>query len=95
LAKVKVTKSSIIRCKKIKGGQAACWLRDKGKTVFRFVKPSVLEGLGIPIVGMKIIPGFAGKSRSRSGKASMKPGCRKYRNGRIACPTSKGWRIIG
>jgi len=94
----KVTKQNVLTCKRIKGGRAACWIKEKGKIVFRFTSKARLKRLGIPLKTAKrgrVAMTLTGKGRSRSGKARMRPGCRKYRNGRIACPTSKGWRIIG
>lgn len=97
----KVTKANVIRCKRIKGGRAGCYIKYKGKTVFRFANPSYLSGLGIPIVGAKLLPGFAGKKRRKRSRKSRRPtpkmraGCKRFSNGRIGCPTPQGFRIIG
>jgi len=60
----KVSKANVIACKRIKGGRAGCWIKQRGKTVFRFVNPDRLSGLGIPIVSaaqaVKLLPGLAG-----------------------------------
>lgn len=66
-----VTKANVIACKRIKGGRAGCWIKGKkGKTVFRFVNPKKLSGLGITIVSaaqaLKMLPAFAGSKSSSS-----------------------------
>ena len=45
----KVTKQNVLTCKRIKGGRAACWIKEKGKIVFRFVSKERLTRLGIPL----------------------------------------------
>jgi len=94
----KPTKSNILKCKKIKGGRAGCWIREKGKTVFRFADPKVLKGLGIPITaGGKLLPGFTGTSKKRTRTKTSgrkRTGCKTFKNGRKGCYTSKGFRIV-
>lgn len=71
----RVSKGNVIACKRIKGGRAGCWIKKGSKTVFRFVNPSRLSGLGIPIVSaaeaIKMLPGFTGASRRR--KTTRRP----------------------
>lgn len=45
----KVTNQNVLTCKRIKGGRAACWIKEKGRVVFRFVSKERLNTLGIPI----------------------------------------------
>ena len=45
----KVTKNNVIQCKRVKGGRAACWLKERGKIVFRFTSRARLKRLGIPL----------------------------------------------
>lgn len=89
----KATKANIIRCKRIKGGRAGCWIKEKGKTVFRFANPKYLSGLGITVVGGKKLPGFAATTKRKTGGRG-RSGCRTLKNGRRACYTSKGFRIV-
>lgn len=87
------TKANIIRCKRIKGGRAGCWIKEKGKTVFRMASTKYLSGLGITMTGGKMLPGFAGGSKKkRSG--TKRTGCKMLKNGRRGCYTSKGFRIV-
>lgn len=91
----KPTKKNIIRCKPIKGGRAGCWIKEKGKTVFRFADRKYLSGLGIAMVGGKKLPGFAGTKKRRKTGGKRRTGCKRLKNGRRACWTSKGFRIVG
>jgi len=99
------TKRNIIKCKPIKGGRAGCWIKERGKTVFRFADPKVLKGLGIAFTEGKMLPGFTGAKRTRktSGrkrtktsarKRTKRTGCKTFKNGRKGCWTSKGFRIV-
>jgi len=93
----KPTKANIIRCKKLKGGRAGCWIKEKGKTVFRFANPKHLSGLGIAMTGGKLLPGFAGgskRTKTRRSGGRKRTGCKILRNGRKGCYTSKGFRIV-
>jgi len=92
----KPTKRNIIKCKKLKGGRAGCYIREKGKTVFRFASPKYLSGLGIAMTQGKLLPGFAGSKRTKQRKTSgrKRTGCKKFKNGRKGCWTSKGFRIV-
>lgn len=92
----RVTKSNIVKgkgCKRVKGGRAGCWIKEKGKTVFRFADPKYLSGLGIAVVGGKKLPGFAG-ARKRKAGGKRRTGCKRLKNGRRGCYTSKGFRIV-
>lgn len=90
------TKKNILKCKRIKGGRAGCWIREKGKTVFRFADPKYLSGLGIAVTGGKMLPGFTGTSKKRTKTSSRKrkSGCKTFKNGRKGCWTSRGFRIV-
>ncbi len=93
----KVTKKNIVRgrgrgCKRIKGGRAGCYIREKGKVVFRMTTQEKLATLGIAMVGGKRMPGFAGGKKRTSRKRT---GCKRFKNGRRGCYTSKGFRIVG
>lgn len=93
----KPTKANVVKskgCKRIKGGRAGCWIREKGKTVFRMTTLKRLNDLGIAITsGGKRLPGFAGKSKKKSG--GRRTGCKRLKNGRRGCYTAKGFRIVG
>ena len=98
----KPTKKNIVRgrgkgCKLLKGGRAGCYIREKGKIVFRMTTREKLAALGITMVGGKRLPGFAGgKKRTRQRRTGRKrTGCKTFRNGRRGCYTSKGFRIVG
>ena len=100
----KPTKTNVIRCKKIKGGRAGCWIKEKGKTVFRMTTLKRLSTLGIAITaGGKRLPGFAGKDkkglsgskRTKKKSGGRRTGCKTLKNGRRACYTAKGFRIVG
>ena len=104
----KVTKKNIVRgrgrgCKRIKGGRAGCYIREKGKVVFRMTTLKKLSSLGITVTGGKMLPGFAGgkkrTGRKRTGgkkrTGRKRTGCKTFRNGRRGCWTSKGFRIVG
>lgn len=97
------TKRNIISCKRLKGGRAGCYIKEKGKTVFRFANPKYLSGLGIAFTEGKMLPGFTGAKRTRktSGRKrtktparKRKSGCKTFKNGRKGCWTSKGFRIV-
>ena len=45
----KVTNQNVLSCKRVKGGRAACWIKEKGTIVFRFVSKERLKRLGIPL----------------------------------------------
>lgn len=91
----KPTKSNIIRCKRLKGGRAGCWIKEKGKTVFRFADRKYLSGLGIAVTEGKLLPGFAGTKKRKKRSGGRRTGCKILKNGRKACWTNKGFRIVG
>ena len=45
----KPTKQNVLTCKRIKGNRAGCWLKEKGKIVFRMTSRERLKRLGIPL----------------------------------------------
>lgn len=93
----KVTKQNVVKrgkrsgCKPIKGGRAGCWIKERGKIVFRMTTRKKLATLGITMVGGQRMPGFAGGKKRTSRKRT---GCKTLRNGRRGCYTSKGFRIV-